>query len=187
MTNATSVAGSGTPMPAVPAEPIPNRRIFLAQAAGSLVFAAMAGTSMAATDDPIFAAIENHKSACCTLKAVCSEQARLESILPHDKRQSRVDVWREEIVETDDPRWIETERAIHNAFDAETDAACVLISICPTTMAGIIALLRYANAADIDGMGWPEQLQSDDGTKTRSWHYFLIEVVAEALSGLVSA
>ena len=89
-------------------------------------------------------------------------------------------------METDDPRWIETERAIHNAFDAETDAACVLVSICPTTMAGIIALLRYANAADNDG-GLAAQLQSDDGTKTRSWHYFLIEVVAEALSGLVSA
>ena len=77
MTNATSVAGSGTPMAAAPAEPIPNRRTFLAQAAGSLVFAAMAGTAMGATDDPIFAAIENHKSACRTLKAVCSEQARL--------------------------------------------------------------------------------------------------------------
>jgi hypothetical protein len=48
-------------------------------------------------------------------------------------------------VETDDPRWIESERAIMLSFDAETDAACVLVSICPTTMAGIIALLRYAN------------------------------------------
>jgi hypothetical protein len=87
-------------------------------------------------------------------------------------------------VETDDPRWIESERAIMLSFDAETDAACVLVSICPTTMAGIIALLRYANAAD---MGWPDQLQSDDGTKTRSWHYFLIEMIAEALPGMVPA
>ncbi len=51
-------------------------------------------------------------------------------------------------------------------------------------MAGTIALLRYANAADKDGEAWPRELMSDDGTKTRSWHYFLIEVIAEALPGL---
>ncbi len=187
MTNATSVAGNGLAMAAAPAELTPDRRTFLVQAASSVALAAMAGAAMGTTTDPIFAAIENHKAAYRNVEAVVSEQARLERILPHDKRQSRVDVWREEIVETDDPHWIETERAIHNAFDAETDAACVLVSICPTTIAGIIALLRYANAADKDGEAWPRELMSDDGTKTRSWHYFLIEVIAEALPGLVSA
>jgi hypothetical protein len=164
----------------------PDRRTFLARAAGTLVFAATAGTAMGGTIDPIFTAIEHHKSAYRTLNAVLSEQTRLESILPREKRESRIDAWEENIVETDDPRWIESERAIRRSFDAETDAACVLVSICPTTMAGIIALLRYANAADIDGVGWPDQLESDDGTETRSWHYFLIEVIAEALPGLVS-
>jgi hypothetical protein len=67
------------------------------------------------------------------------------AILPREKRESNIDAWEEKIVETDDPRWIESERAIMLSFDAETDAACVLVSICPTTMAGIIALLRYAN------------------------------------------
>jgi hypothetical protein len=168
-------------MASATAELIPDRRIFLARAAGSLVFAATAGTAMGGTVDPIFAAIENHKTVYGKLQEVVSEHSRLESTLPSEKRESNIDAWEEKIVETDDPRWIESERAIRRSFDAEKDAACVLVSICPTTMAGIISLLRYANAVDIDGMSWPDQLESDDGTKTRSWHYFLIEVVAEAL------
>lgn len=187
MTNATSVAGSGTLVPAALAELIPDRRAFLAQAAGSLVFAATAGTAMGATTDPIFAAIENHKAAYKNVSALVSEHSRLEKLLPRDNRQSSIDAWEEKIVETDDPRWIECERAVIRSFDAETDAACILVSICPTTIAGIIALLRYANAADADGEAWPRELASDDGTKTRSWHYFLIEVIAEALPGMVSA
>jgi hypothetical protein len=142
---------------------------------------------MGATTDPIFAAIENHKAAYRNVEAVLSEHSRLESILPREKRESNIDAWEEKIVETDDPRWIESERAVMQSFDAETDAACVLVSICPTTMAGIIALLHYANAVDGDGEAWPRELMSDDGTKTRSWHYFLIEVIAEALPGLVTA
>ncbi len=74
---------------------------------------------MVTTTDPIFAAIENHKAASSACGSGRFRAGPAERILPHDKRQSRVDVWREEIVETDDPRWIETERAIHNAFDAE--------------------------------------------------------------------
>jgi hypothetical protein len=186
MTNATYVAGSRPPMATAPAEFTSDRRSFLAQAAGSLVFAATAGTAMGATTDPIFAAIESHKAANRNVEAVVSEHSRLESTLPRDKCKSSINAWEEKIVETDDPRWIENERAVMRSFEAETDAACVLVSICPTTIAGVIALLRYANAADKDGEAWPRELMSDDGTKTRSWHYFLVAVIAETLPGLVS-
>jgi hypothetical protein len=168
-------------------ELIPHRRHFLAQAAGSLVFAATAGTAMAATADPIFAAIENHKAVYRNLHEIVSEHSRLERTLPREKRETSFNAWEEKIVETDDPRWIESERAVMRSFDAETDAACVLVNICPTTMAGIIALLHYANAVDKDGEAWPRELMSDDGTKTRSWHYFLVAVIAETLPGLVTA
>jgi len=47
--------------------------------------------------------------------------------------------------------------------------------------AGVVALLQYALLADTDGEGWPRDLLSDDGTKRRSWHYFLIENLAVAL------
>jgi hypothetical protein len=167
-----------------------GRRSFLLKAATSAVVATASGSVMAQYQngaDPILAAIEVHRTAVAAVKPILDTHSVLECELPHDKRQSRVDVWRKEIVETDDPRWIESERAIHNAFDAEADAACVLVSICPTTIAGVIALLRYANAVDKDGEAWPRELMSDDGTKTRSWHYFLIEVIAETLPGMVSA
>jgi hypothetical protein len=65
-------------------------------------------------------------------------------------------------------------------------AACALVSILPTTQAGAVALLQYALLADNDGRWtiWPDELVSDDGTKTRSWHYFLIENVTAALTDL---
>jgi hypothetical protein len=155
MTNATSVAGSGTTVSVAPAEATPDRRTFLVQAASGLVLAATAGTAMGSTIDPIFAAIENHKAANRDVEAVVSEHSRLEAILPRDKCKSSINAWEEKIVETDDPRWIENECAVRQSFEAETDAACVLVSICPTTIAGVIALLRYANTADKDGEAWP--------------------------------
>jgi hypothetical protein len=99
-------------MAAAPAEFTSDRRSFLVQAAGGLAFAATAATLMAATSDPIFAAIENHKTAIRSVEEVVSEHARLESILPREKRQSIVHTWEEKLVETDDPRWIENERAV---------------------------------------------------------------------------
>jgi hypothetical protein len=45
------------------------------------------------------------------------------------------------IVETDDPRWIESVPEVSRASNAETDAACALASIAPAAMAGVVALL----------------------------------------------
>jgi hypothetical protein len=164
-----------------------SRRGFLTRGAATVAGASLLATPafpIPAGADPIFDAIENHRSAYRTLKAACSEQSRLESILPGEKRKTCFTAWEETIVETDDPRWIEAERALSRSSDAETDAACVLVSIRPTTMAGVIALLRYATEADTDGVYWPEQLQSEDGNFERSWHYFLVENLAETVSDL---
>jgi hypothetical protein len=90
-------------------------------------------------------------------------------------------------VREDSPRLDACEDALSQAFNAETDAACVLVSVLPTTIAGVLALLQYANIADTDGEGWPCDLQSDDGSKARSWHYFLIENLMEILPAMVSA
>jgi hypothetical protein len=89
------------------------------------------------------------------------------------------------IVTSDDPRWIEYECAVTRVWDAVGDAACVLVTERPTTVAGVLALLAYANAADTDGEGWPDDLYNDDSSKRRSWHFFLIEGLAEALPGIM--
>ena len=85
---------------------------------------------------------------------------------------------------TDDPRWIEAERGVNRCHNVQTDAACGLINTAPATMAGVVTLLQYAIAADTDGEGWPE-LQSDDLKRSRSWQFFLIEMLADTLPGMV--
>jgi hypothetical protein len=171
-----------------------TRRRFLSQAAsvaaGSAVLAVVTTAPLPAIalqglPDPILQAIEAHKAARATWIGWVDRHSDLETELPRDKRQSRCDAWEEKIVATDDPRWIEAEPEIMRTSDLETDAACVLVSIVPTTLAGVVALLKYAMVADTDGEGWPSDLQSGDGTKTRSWHYFLIENITAALTDLV--
>jgi hypothetical protein len=137
--------------------------------------------------DPILAAIEAHRAITVELHSVLAAHSGLERTLPRDKRQSRVDAWEEKIIATDDPRWIKCERAVHATFDAETDAAIELLNVRPATMLGLIALLRYVTAVDRDGETWPRDLLSDDGAKTRSWHHFFIENLADILPGMVQA
>jgi hypothetical protein len=167
--------------------PIPGRRAFLFGVAALSVAATITGPAITLSPDPIFAAIEAHKAARAIWIANVDRQLDLENELPKDKRRSFLHVDRDEILETDDPRWIECEREIMRTSDLETDAACILVSIVPTTQAGVVALLQYALLADTDGEGWPRDLISDDGTKARSWHYFLIENVTAALTDLVLA
>jgi hypothetical protein len=143
---------------------------------------AISTTAQAAGSDPIFAAIEAHQGARAALYAAFDTNRALEEELPIEKRRSSIDLYREEIVETDDPRWIATERGIMRRYELEDDAAVKLVSIRPTTQAGLLALLQYALLADVDGEGWPKQLVSDDGKRTRSWQYFLIENIATALT-----
>ena len=97
------------------------------------------------------------------------------------KRYSSVTVWEEDIVATD-PRWIECERAVLRRIDEETEAACTLINILPTTMAGVVALLRYTLDADTDGEGWPPEVESDD--HIRSWRHCLRANLAEIVPAM---
>ena len=82
----------------------------------------------------------------------------------------------------------QVENALEMAHEAEAEAACALVNVLPTTVAGVIALLSYAHSADTDGEGWPE-LATNDGPKarTRSWQFFLIQNLAEILPGMVRA
>jgi hypothetical protein len=168
----------------------PGRRAFLSNAAivaALSVATTITGHASALSPDPIFAAIEAHTAASVAMHSQVSVHSELERSLPREKRKSSVDAFEEKIVATDDPRWIECERAVMRSFDTETDAACVLVSVRPTTIAGVLALRQYATAIDNDGEAWPRELQSDDGSKTRSWHYFLIENIADILPGMVQA
>jgi hypothetical protein len=52
---------------------------------------------------------------------------------------------------SDDPRWIDTERVVMQSRNGKVDAAIALLNVGPTTRAGLMALVHYAVAADIDG------------------------------------
>jgi hypothetical protein len=170
-------------------EPYPeSRRTFLAQAASVSILALVAGPAFADTPDPIFAAIEGHRASALAVRAEVDVHCRLERDLPRDARRSSVTTWEEKIVETDDRRWIESERAVFAAFKAETDAACTLVNVLPTTLAGVIALLQYAISANPDGETWPDDLIADESSKRSwSWYHFLIANLAEALPAMVQA
>jgi hypothetical protein len=164
---------------------VSTRRRFLSTAvgiaAGSTALA-LADPILAAANDPIFAAIELHKAARLAFENAVSRGSALEQELPREKTRSWIAVWEQEIVETDDPRWIDSVREVHRTCDAATDAAYALASIAPTTMAGVVGLLQYAISFPPEE--WPEGVQSDDDTETRPWHCFLIEMLIAVLPGM---
>jgi hypothetical protein len=157
----------------------PGRRAFLTSVAAAAVTASVTSPAIAGGRDPILDAIDKHKAARAVVysavDAVCAAEQELTG---RGLKPTRV--------RGNSPRLDACEDALSQAFKAETEAACVLVTVRPTTIEGVLALLQYANAADTDGEGWPSDLCSDDDT-TRSWHYFLIEALAEVLPGMVSA
>jgi len=164
---------------------VATRRCFLSTAvgiaAGSTALA-LANPVLAAANDPMFAAIEVHKAARLAFENAVSRGCALEQELPREKTRSWIITWEEEIVETDDPRWIDSVREVNRASDAATDAAYALANVAPTTMAGVVGLLQYA--ISVRPEEWPEGVQSDDDTETRPWHTFLIEMLIAVLPGM---
>jgi hypothetical protein len=101
-----------------------TRRGFLSTAAALAASAAVAIPTNAATAfeiDPIFEAIDVHKAARLAFENAVSRGSALEQELPREKTRSWITVWEEEIVETDDPRWIDSVREVHRASEAATD------------------------------------------------------------------
>lgn len=97
-----------------------------------------------------------------------------------------MDAWGEKIVETDDPRWILAEREIIRRNDAADAAAIVLIEVRATTLAGTLALLRYAVEAENRDIGaWPDGLV-DDEECGHSWRHFLLRNLMESLPTLAA-
>jgi hypothetical protein len=159
-----------------------TRRGFLSTAAALAASTAVANAGNALRADPIFEAIEVHKAARLAFENAVSRGSALDEELPSEKTRSWITVWEQTIVETDDPRWIDSVREVHHTSDAATDAAYALANVAPTTMAGVVGLLQYA--ISIRPEEWPEGVESDDDTETRPWHTFLIETLIAVLPGM---
>src|SRR5437868_11177890 len=162
-----------------------TRRGFLSTAAALTASAAVAipaNAADASTPDPIFEAIDVHKAARLAFENAVSRGSALEQELPREKTRSWIVDWEEEIVETDDPRWIDSVREVNRASDAATEAAYALANVAPTTMAGVLGLLQYAISFPPEE--WPEGVESDDDTETRPRHTFLVETLISVLPAL---
>jgi hypothetical protein len=168
-----------------------SRRGFLAQAAGVAVGGAALGAglplpaSRAATApssdaeaDPIIAAIKAHRKAVAAHSEAVGTEDALGASLPDSRQRSVLNVWREEIFETDDPRWIAAIRARWATSNSMDDLAIDLLNTEPTTVAGIEALLRYF--ADQEKEIFPYEVSHDDGSEGAFGSY-LVRHAADAL------
>ncbi len=149
----------------------PNRRYVVAAIAA---LPALAATGAVAQDaaDPVFAAIETHKTAAANHAEAVDVIAELEEALPPQERQwSAADGEREPPAGTsDNPRWIDAQVAVLSSGDALDDASWALIdSAAPTTVAGAAALLSYAHDFVAAGNRWPAYAGEGAG-ETEDWN-----------------
>lgn len=111
-------------------------------------------TPAAAYADPVFEAIERHRQA----------HSRFKALIMRDG---------------DDDR----DNELNAANDAEDEAACAMVSTENLTPQGALALMKYALALEAEEPEcWPRDLVDEDSSKSRSFHYFLLEQVAGALA-----
>jgi hypothetical protein len=190
MTSATDVARQGPIMGAAAVDLTSTRRTFLAQAASSAALVATVAPAFSHPNDPIFEAIERHRLAHQRHLASLGED-EIEAVIAQEMRRSS---WQDAMhgepdwrISTDHPAWIAHIEEGVASWNAEIDAACALVSILPTTSAGLLALLQYAVSAETDGEIWPDLLPDENSKRSRPWHHFLIANLAEVLPSMVSA
>jgi hypothetical protein len=128
--------------------------------------------------DPIFAAIEAHRKAIAAHSEAVGTEGVLEASLPDDQQRSVLNVWREEIVETDDPGWIAAIRACWTTSNSMDDLAIDLLNTEPTTVEGVDALLRHF--ADQDEGLFPDRVYNDEGS-AEAFGTSLVRHAADAL------
>jgi hypothetical protein len=138
-----------------------TRRAVLASIATAPAAAALAAPALALTSaapDPIFAAIERHKVAFRTSQ----EASRI--------RAHTVDA--EWAPEYDPVKVKAADEADSAATDASNDAAYALTTIRSTTMAGVLALLRYVEAFNAGAFflePWPDSTVGDWQSEPFFW------------------
>ena len=150
------------------------RRRFLAVAAGAsvasvgtLAVAAMPATApdiAACAADPAFALIAAHRAA---------EVAHIEVIEAQDEAETKYGIRSDEAFEARDRS---------AAMCDEVNAICwKLATIPPTTLAGVAAVLRFANEVEDAGRDWP----ATDTIGPDGWHYQLRATMAAAVEALI--
>ena len=105
--------------------------------------------------DPIFAAMKRHTDAEEAYGKVLGELEDIEVLVPRDRRQSRLYDDHITMAAGDDPRWIENLEKQRDSMCATERRADDLLEVKPTTVAGLVTLLRFAYAFEAGGGEWP--------------------------------
>ncbi len=153
-----------------------RRTVLIGMAAAAAAPAPAIGST---EPDPIFAAIEAHKAAGSAFGDAVSAQGRLEKALPRENRRSFVCAFEEEIVETDDPRWISAVRAVNEMSGGAQDRALDLLDVRPTTRAGLVALFRHVS--EIEEADLPSEVVLEEDDQHFSFEAALLRVAADWL------
>jgi hypothetical protein len=148
--------------------PILARRAVLAgiASAAALPIAAAIPTAAEATSDPAFALIA---------EKLAADVAHCEAIDAQGEFERRRDYSSDGAIEAQD----NSEDACHLANEADWK----LVTTPPTTLAGVAAVLRFANRIEDDGNEWPDT----DAVGSEGWHYQLRATMAAAVEALIRA
>jgi hypothetical protein len=149
--------------------------------------------SAAANDvdlDPIFAAIEAHSRAEAEFSAALGRLSDLENELPEERRRSEINMGVLAIVSEDDPLWIEFQRTVLAASKITDEAATNLLNTRPTTLAGVVAVLRYAYDFERRGLEFPGGY--DDGDLSEcpggvEWSLYFHRNLAQVVEAMIVA
>lgn len=141
------------------------RRTILAGLAAAAPAAAIASLPVAAAaePDPIFAAIAAHEAA---------SQAYTEAL----NRRSK-----------DEKRGLSSaahDEECDKCGDLDFEAACVMVSTIPTTLAGAIALMKYSMSGEHRyGCEWPNFFDPEDPDyeHAKTWNWFLQRTLIRSL------
>jgi hypothetical protein len=133
-----------------------NRRRFLSVAAGGAVAAALPVAALANEPDPIFATIERHRELSADYTAAVDISSKLE----------------------DGPEFEAADAIAGDRCGDLLDHADALIHLEPTTMAGVIALMRYV--ASLEEWQTPRDSDEFDG-QPPDWDKAFYTTVANAL------
>jgi hypothetical protein len=136
------------------------------------------------TVDPIFAAIDAHKKASQIHSECVRQHYVLEKTLPREKCKS---LYTGEIVEADDPQWINALFAMDASANEMHELARAILGVDPTTPAGAAALLNYiADSGDEDWI-FPDYSsgdeEDDDG---ESFRLAVMRHVGEAIGNMAA-
>jgi hypothetical protein len=140
--------------------------------------------------DPIFAAIEAHRRAEVEFSGAVERLSDLENELPKERRRSEINMGVLAIVSEDDPRWIELQMTVMATWKITDGAATELLNTRPTTLAGVVAVLRYAYDFARRGLEFPGGY--DDGDLSQcpwgvEWSVYFHRNLAQAIETMMVA